>query len=62
MPTWQGKAYTIFVPIPTDYQCGFSTLSGCWFRVQVGFPNGTLLTDATTWSATITGDPVRLVK
>lgn len=60
--TWNGKSYTIFVPIPTDYQCGFSTLSGCWYRVQVGFPTGTLLTDATTWSATITGDPVRLVK
>ena len=60
--TWNGKSYTIFVPIPSDYQCGFSTLSGCWFQVQVAFPTGTLLTDATTWSATITGDPVRLVK
>ncbi len=60
--TWNGKAYTIFVPIPNDYQCGYSTLSGCWFQLQVAFPTGTLLTDATTWSATITGDPVRLVK
>ncbi|MBI1377612.1 MAG: hypothetical protein GC157_09050 [Frankiales bacterium] len=60
--TWNGKSYTIYVPIPNDYTCNYGSLSGCWYRVQVGFPTGTLLTDATTWSASITGDPVRLVK
>ncbi len=60
--TWQGKFYTINVPIPPNYNCGYSTLSGCWFRVQYGFPTGTSLHDVTTWSASIEGDPVRLVK
>ena len=40
-----------------------TTLSpgGCWFRVQMNFGSGTV-TDATTWSASISGDPVRLIE
>ena len=62
--TWNGKSYTINVPIPIDYTCSFSnaTPSGCWYRVTVSFPPGTPLTDATTWTATLEGDPVRLVQ
>lgn len=62
--TWNGKSYTINVPIPINYTCSFSnaTPSGCWYRVTVSFPPGTPLTDATTWTATLEGDPVRLVQ
>ena len=51
----------ISVPIPPDYGCNFDSPGGCWFRVQVGFGTGSV-TDATTWTASIAGDPVRLVE
>jgi len=58
---WDGQSETISVPIPPGYTCDYSHPGGCWFRVQVGFGTGSV-TDATTWSASISGDPVRLVK
>jgi hypothetical protein len=58
---WNGKAETIFVPVPEDYSCTFSSPGGCWFRLRVSFGSGSV-TDATTWSASLSGDPVRLVE
>lgn len=58
---WNGQKETINVPIPTDYDCNYQSPGGCWFRVQVGFGTGSV-TDATTWTASIAGDPVRLVE
>lgn len=57
-----GQVEHLIVPIPSDYGCNSSTLSGCWFQVQITFPGAASVTDFTTWSANITGDPVRLVK
>lgn len=58
---WNGQEETISVPIPPDYDCNYRSPGGCWFRVQVGFGTGSV-TDATTWTASIAGDPVRLVE
>lgn len=58
---FNGKKQTIKVPIPSTYTCEFSSPGGCWFRVRVSFPGATV-TDATTWSAKIEGEPVRLVQ
>jgi Flp pilus assembly protein TadG len=58
---WNGQAETITVPIPTDYSCNYDSPGGCWFRVRVSFGTGSV-TDATTWSASVSGDPVRLVE
>ena len=58
---WNGQAQIINVPIPTGYTCNFDESGGCWFRVQVSFGSGSV-TDATTWTANVTGDPVRLVE
>lgn len=58
---WNGQSETISVPIPADYDCNYNSPGGCWFRVQVGFGTGSV-TDATTWTASIAGDPVRLVE
>jgi Flp pilus assembly protein TadG len=55
-----GQVMHMVIPIPNDYSCNNSTLGGCWFRVQMAY-NGAV-TDFTTWSANIGGDPVRLVK
>lgn len=58
---WNGQGETISVPIPNDYSCNYASPGGCWFRVRVGFGLGSV-TDATTWSASVSGDPVRLVE
>ncbi len=54
-----GKLQTISVPIPADYNCDYNAPGGCWFRVVISY---TQATDITTWSATVEGDPVRIVK
>lgn len=59
---WDGKSETITVPIPADYNCNFASQGGCWFRVNVKFPTGSKVTDATTWTAYVAGDPVRLIE
>jgi hypothetical protein len=59
--TNNGKLQTITVPIPTDYVCNDAAATGCWFNVTFGFP-GAQPTDISTWSATILGDPVRIVQ
>ena len=48
------------IPIPNDYNCNPATLGGCWFSVQITFPSA--VTDFTTWTANIGGDPVRLIE
>ncbi len=59
---WNGQSESIIVPVPNNYSCNYSSPGGCWFRVQVAFPAGSAVTDATTWTATISGDPVRLIE
>jgi hypothetical protein len=56
-----GRLQTITVPIPTNYTCQDSSQTGCWFRVNFSFP-GVTVNDISTWSASILGDPVRIVQ
>jgi Flp pilus assembly protein TadG len=58
--THDGQVEHILIPIPNDYNCDPATLGGCWFSVRITFP-GTV-TDFTTWTANIGGDPVRLIE
>ena len=48
------------IPIPSDYTCNpDGALPACWWKIQI---NSNLQpTDRTTWTARITGDPVRLI-
>jgi hypothetical protein len=55
-----GQVIHIVIPLPNNYDCDDSTLGGCWFQVRLTY-NATV-TDFTTWSANIGGDPVRLVE
>lgn len=55
-----GQVVNMVIPIPSNYQCDDSTLSGCWFRVQMAYSGN--VTDFTTWGANIGGDPVRLIQ
>lgn len=59
--TNNGRVQTIYIPVPSDYSCNYSSLGGCWFSVTVSFP-GSSVTDITTWTAAVLGDPVRLIR
>lgn len=58
--TYNGKLQTIKIPIPNTYNCTVAQPGGCWFRVRFNFP--TVPSDTTTWTANISGDPVRLIE
>lgn len=47
--------------IPETYTCDPTSALDCWWKIHIQAP-GTTPTDRTTWSARITGDPVRLTK
>ncbi|MFT3871295.1 MAG: pilus assembly protein TadG-related protein [Nocardioides sp.] len=57
---WNAKSQYIRIPIPATYTCQSSKPGGCWFRLQVSFPSS--VNDTTTWTAQITGDPIRLIE
>lgn len=59
--SYNGKNQFIKVPIPANYTCQVASMGGCWWKVQVTFPGATV-TDATTWTARINGEPVRLIE
>ena len=59
--SYNGKYQEIRIPIPSTYSCTVASQGGCWFRVQVSFGTGQV-TDATTWTARIEGEPVRLIE
>ena len=60
--TWNGKSETVAVPIPSTYTCHFNGTGGCWFRLNVTFGGGAAVNDTTTWTAYVSGDPVRLIE
>lgn len=47
------------VPIPAGYSCDYASATGCWLRISFGFSGG--VNDVTTWKASLSGNPVRLV-
>lgn len=55
-----GQLIHMVIPIPNNYTCDNSTLGGCWFQIELSY--GATVTDFTTWSANIGGDPVRLIE
>jgi hypothetical protein len=59
---FNGKWETIKVPIPTGYSCDDTDPKGCWVRIQYDYGAGNTVQDTTTWTASIEGDPVRLVE
>jgi Flp pilus assembly protein TadG len=58
---WNGQWVTWTVPIPSNYTCNVSSASGCWVTLSFAFPNGTPA-DTSTWTASLDGNPVRLVQ
>ncbi len=50
------------VPVPTGYTCVGTSPGGCWFQVEIKFSSSGSVHDFTTWTGTIGGDTVRLLK
>ncbi len=61
-PNYNGQWVTYEVPIPDDYTCVDTDPLGCWTRLRFTYPAGTNVSDTTTWSAFMLGDPVRLIQ
>lgn len=59
---FNGRLLTLDVPIPTNYTCDQNSPTGCWIKVRASYNNGVTVNDATTWSAAILGNPIRLVE
>lgn len=55
-----GDAISALIDIPVGYTCNVASAFGCWVTAQLSF-NGTP-SDTTTWSASVTGDPIRLIE
>jgi hypothetical protein len=57
---FNGRSVNVDIPIPSDYTCNDTVGTGCWIKVRAAFPAG--VSDTTTWSAAILGNPIRLVE
>jgi Flp pilus assembly protein TadG len=57
---FNGRSVNVDIPIPTNYTCNDTVGTGCWIKVRAAFPAG--VSDTTTWSAAILGNPIRLVQ
>jgi hypothetical protein len=60
-PNNNGRWVRIAVNVPSDYTCSNDADGGvCWVRVRLSTTSGQQ--DTTTWSASLQGDPVRIVE
>jgi hypothetical protein len=57
-----GRLISLFIPIPATYSCGVTAGTDCWIKVNFNYPSGINVSDATTWSVTMDGNPVRLTQ
>jgi len=55
-----GDSIAAIIDVPVGYTCNDASSFGCWVTAELTF-NGTP-SDTTTWSAELTGDPIRLVE
>ena len=59
---YNGAAVQVDIPIPQTFTCSIAAVTDCWTRVLLTYNNGATPTDRTTWSASVLGDPLRLVE
>ena len=59
--SFNGQWVTFEIPVPTNYTCTAASATGCWMRLSVVYPSGSV-TDTTTWNAYILGEPVRIIQ
>jgi hypothetical protein len=61
-PSYNGQWVTWQIPIPNTYDCNDAVALGCWVKLQFVYPAGTTVSDTTTWTAYILGEPVRIIQ
>jgi hypothetical protein len=60
---YNGRNVQVRIPIPGTYNCNVADPLGCWVKVRVAVVGaGATPADTTTWSAAMTGDPIRLIR
>jgi hypothetical protein len=60
---YNGRNMIVRIPIPGNYSCDVEDPNGCWTKVRVQVVgSGASAADTTTWSASMTGDPIRLIR
>ena len=59
---YNGKIQRVQVPIPDTYACDDEDPNDCWYKIDFTYGPGVIANDTTTWSVSLDGDPVRLVK
>ncbi len=59
--TWNGQIIEWLVPIPSDYNCDYLDPTGCWVKMKFQYGSSVQVSDTTTWSATLDGNPVRII-
>ena len=64
---FQNEWLQIKINLPSDYTCNESanpttTGGSCWWQIKYLVSSGGALSDYTTWTARIEGDPVRLIE
>lgn len=60
--SFNGRWEQVRVPLPDDYRCDDLDPLGCWVRIRYNYGSGATVQDTTTWTASIEGDPVRLIE
>jgi Putative Flp pilus-assembly TadE/G-like len=55
---YDNELISVYIPIAEDYTC---TGDECWYRVEYDY-TGSDVHDTTSWTAYITGNPIRLVE
>ena len=56
---YDNRLVQMTIPLPTSYTC---TGDACWFRVEYNYTGAASIRDVTTWTAYITGNPIRIVE
>ena len=60
---YNGRNVIVKIPIPGNYTCDVADPLGCWVKVRIAVVGaGATPADTTTWSAAMTGDPIRLIQ
>jgi hypothetical protein len=53
--------YAFRAPVALDYTCNDLDQTKCWLQIRYGYANAQFH-DPTTWTASLSGNPVRLTK
>jgi Putative Flp pilus-assembly TadE/G-like len=59
---YNGAAVQVDIPVPDNFTCDTTIPTNCWTTVTLTYNNGATPTDRTTWSASVLGDPLRIVE